>query len=102
MENVLPQPVTAQLGGDLGENDEREDYLRATLTRNGDGALVATPFGKQDSSMFATIARSDALIIRAPFAPCRKGRQFRRNHPLGRQSVQHLIAVILDGSEEPN
>ena len=72
MENVLPQPVTAQLGGDLGENDEREDYLRATLTRNGDGALVATPFGKQDSSMFATIARSDALIIRAPFAPAAK------------------------------
>ena len=72
MEVVLPRPVTAQLGGDLGENDEREDYLRASLSRNDDGALVATPFGKQDSSMFATIARSDALVIRAPFASAAK------------------------------
>ncbi|NBP74391.1 MAG: molybdopterin molybdenumtransferase MoeA, partial [Alphaproteobacteria bacterium] len=72
MEHILPKPVTARLGEPLGENDEREDYLRASLARNDDGALTATPFSKQDSSMFATIARSDALIIRAPFAPAAK------------------------------
>ncbi|MGB0630395.1 MAG: gephyrin-like molybdotransferase Glp [Alphaproteobacteria bacterium] len=72
MESVLPKPAKAQLGSDLGENDEREDYLRATLSRAEDGALIATPFGKQDSSMFATIARSDALIIRPPFAAAAK------------------------------
>ena len=64
MENVLPEPVPARLGSELGENDEREDYLRASLGRSDDAGLIATPFGKQDSSMFATIARSDALIIR--------------------------------------
>lgn len=65
---VMPRTFRARLGADLSENDEREDYLRARLSRDGQGDVVATPFDKQDSSMFATIARSDALIIRPPFA----------------------------------
>ena len=67
MENLLPETGTARLGSDLPENDEREDYLRARLTRDENGDLIATPYGKQDSSMFATIARADALVIRKPF-----------------------------------
>jgi molybdopterin molybdotransferase len=67
MENLLPKTGTARLGSDLPENDEREDYLRASLTRDENGDLIATPYGKQDSSMFATIARADALVIRKPF-----------------------------------
>ena len=67
MENLLPETGTARLGSDLPENDEREDYLRASLTRDENGDLIATPYGKQDSSMFATIARADALVIRKPF-----------------------------------
>lgn len=61
--------TTARLGADLGENDQRQDYLRATTEKDADGTLVATPFGKQDSSMLATLAKADALIIRPPFAP---------------------------------
>ncbi|MGE0747814.1 MAG: gephyrin-like molybdotransferase Glp [Rhodospirillales bacterium] len=61
--------VRARLGRKLGENDEREDYLRATLEHRPDGSLVATPFDAQDSSMFATMARADALVVREPFAP---------------------------------
>lgn len=68
MKDIMPQPLTAILGNHLRANDEREDYLRATLSRSESGELVATPFDKQDSSMFATIVRSDALVIRAPFA----------------------------------
>ena len=68
MADVMPEKITARLGAELKENDEREDYLRATLTRDDTGSLVATPFAKQDSSMFATIARADALIIREPYA----------------------------------
>ena len=45
-----------------------EDYLRASIERNSDGTLFATPFNKQDSSVFSGLARADALIIRAPFA----------------------------------
>ena len=67
MENLLPETGTARLGSDLPENDEREDYLRARLTRDENGDLIATPYSKQDSSMFATIARADALVIRKPF-----------------------------------
>ena len=61
--------VRARLGRALGENDEREDYLRATLRHEPGGGLVATPFDAQDSSMSALMARADALVVRAPHAP---------------------------------
>ncbi len=61
--------MTALLGKDLGENGVREDYLRATLTRDGEGNLVAVPFDLQDSSMLSTLARADCLIKRPPFVP---------------------------------
>jgi molybdopterin molybdotransferase len=61
---VAPTPSEAALAGaDLAANDQREDYLRCTL----DGE-VATPFSRQDSSMLKTLARADALLIRAPHA----------------------------------
>ncbi|MCD2171481.1 molybdopterin molybdotransferase MoeA [Rhizobium sp. C4] len=53
----------------LGENDKRRDHLRATLDRNEQGRLVATPFDKQDSSMMNVLAQAGCLIIREPFAP---------------------------------
>jgi molybdopterin molybdotransferase len=62
-------PVTATLGCDLKANDRRQDYLRATLARNGSGGLVATPFEKQDSSMLSRLVQADCLVIRAPHAP---------------------------------
>lgn len=60
---------TALLGCDLGENDQRQDYLRATLSTGKNGETVATPFSKQDSAMLAKFADADCLVIRAPFAP---------------------------------
>jgi len=60
---------TALLGKDLTENDRRQDYLRATLSRNADGDFVATPFDKQDSSMLAVFAKADCLVVRPPHAP---------------------------------
>ena len=60
---------TAVLGIDLTANDEREDYLRAALERDDRGQKVAMPFGIQDSSMFANMARADCLVIRPPHAP---------------------------------
>ena len=58
----------ANLTKSLPENDERQDYLRASLERNKDGSLNVTPFEKQDSSVFSVLAHADALIIREPFA----------------------------------
>jgi len=67
-----PRHAIAVLGADLGENDERRDYLRATLERRLDSPPVATPAPKQDSSMFATFAKADCLIVRPPSAPAIK------------------------------
>jgi molybdopterin molybdotransferase len=59
---------SAVLGCDLPENDERADYLRATL-KPGSGGPIATPFPVQDSSMMAPLAQADCLVIREPYAP---------------------------------
>ena len=65
----LTIPVeSAVLGCDLPANDEREDYLRASL-RHGATGEVATPFPTQDSSMMVPLARADCIIIREPYAP---------------------------------
>jgi molybdopterin molybdotransferase len=57
------------LGGDLAANDTRQDYMRAKLERGPEGELVATAEQRQDSSMLATLAASEALIVRPPHAP---------------------------------
>ncbi len=62
---------SALLGCDLPENDERADYLRATLAESPQGP-VATPFPVQDSSMMAPLAKADCLVIREPFEPAAK------------------------------
>jgi molybdopterin molybdotransferase len=68
----LTRPIeSAMLGVDLPENDERADYLRATLSNNPQG-LVATPFPVQDSSMMAPLAKADCLIVREPHEPAAK------------------------------
>ncbi len=61
--------VRATLGADLAENDRRQDYLRSTVATAPDGRPVATPFGKQDSSMLSRLAWADGLIVRPPHAP---------------------------------
>jgi molybdopterin molybdotransferase len=61
-------PATARLGRDLAANDERTDYLRATLVADADGP-IATPLPDQDSSLMAPLAQADCLVIRKAFAP---------------------------------
>lgn len=53
----------------LGQNDKRRDHLRARLSRDAEGRLVADPFEKQDSSMMNVLAQAGCLVIRGPFAP---------------------------------
>ncbi len=66
--DLVTPTETVRLGRDLAENDERADYLRASLRDGADGA-VATPFPVQDSSMMTPLAKADCLLIRAPHAP---------------------------------
>jgi molybdopterin molybdotransferase len=63
----VPEP--AVLGADLPENDERADYLRATLATGPDGSQIVTACPLQDSSMLAPLAQADCLLIREPHAP---------------------------------
>jgi len=65
---ALPH-ASGVLGRDLPANDERADYMRASLTLRDDGTLVATPFPLQDSSMLVPLAAADCLVVRAPHAP---------------------------------
>ncbi len=52
----------------LKANDQRQDYLRARITGQEDGKPTVEAFTKQDSSMMNIMAKSDCLIVRAPFA----------------------------------
>jgi len=64
-----PPTEPALLGAALKANDSRADHLRAALTRNTAGRLVATAFDRQDSALLARMAAADALILRPPHAP---------------------------------
>ena len=61
--------VMARVADALPANDERQDYLRATLRYEEDGARVAQVFSKQDSSMQRNLRDADCLILRPPNAP---------------------------------
>jgi len=67
-QDVERVPETARLGCDLPANDERADYLRATLAPSP-GGQIATPLPSQDSSLMAPLAKADCLLIREPRAP---------------------------------
>jgi molybdopterin molybdotransferase len=69
----ISAPVeSAVLGCDMPENDERADYMRATLASGPDGTPVATPVKVQDSSMMAALAKADCLLVREAFEPAAK------------------------------
>lgn len=66
---ALPDRTVARLGRDLPANGIREDYMRALLSTDAEGQLVASPFGRQDSAMMANFAKADCLVIRPIDAP---------------------------------
>ncbi len=43
--------------------------MRAALTRDAAGRLIATPFELQDSSVQRLLAGADALLVRPAHAP---------------------------------
>ncbi len=73
---------TVRLGRNLPANDERAEYMRATLQPATDGLPVATPFEKQDSSMLSRLAQAHALVIRPAFAPAAHAGEFAQAIPI--------------------
>ncbi|MEZ7137132.1 gephyrin-like molybdotransferase Glp [Komagataeibacter sp. SM21] len=69
LDSAVEPPQRAVLGVDLPENDWRMDFLRSSLTHDGQGQQIATPFPIQDSAMLHILADSQALVLRAPHAP---------------------------------
>jgi molybdopterin molybdotransferase len=67
-EDLTVPTESAVLGCDLPANDERADYLRASLELGSEGP-IATPFPVQDSSMMTPLAKADCLVLREPYAP---------------------------------
>ena len=67
-QDIEHEVESALLGRALPANDERADYLRATLSPSPDG-LIATPLPDQDSSLMAPLAKANCLLIRTPNAP---------------------------------
>ena len=66
--DVLPSIETAIIGCDFNKNDKLQDYLRAKITLNKAGEIIAIPFDQQDSSMLANYAKAQCLVLRLPFA----------------------------------
>ena len=77
MERMLGQPgdlvatQPARLAVDLKQNDQREDYIRSTLIRAADGALIVEPHPVQDSSMLSVLAHANGLLVRPAHDPAR-------------------------------
>lgn len=63
-----PKLLRARLGAPMKANDSREDYVRAMLSDDGKG-WVALALPMQNSGMLRALARAEALIRRAPYAP---------------------------------
>jgi molybdopterin molybdotransferase len=61
--------LPARLKRALPANDGREDYLRATLSFDVQGRILAFPVADQDSSLIRVLAQAQALLIRPPLAP---------------------------------
>ncbi|MEO0546701.1 MAG: gephyrin-like molybdotransferase Glp [Pseudomonadota bacterium] len=70
---LLGQPAAtvlqdAVLAVDVPQNDQREEYMRASLELR-DGALHITPFARQDSSILSGMAKADCLMVRPAHSP---------------------------------
>jgi molybdopterin molybdotransferase len=58
----------AVVAKDIGPNDQREEYMRATH-EDRDGTFHVCPFDNQDSSVLSLMAKATCLMIRPAFAP---------------------------------
>ncbi len=67
-----PRPrIRARLAAALPANGVREHYARARLEPQAEGLPLAHVFDRQDSSLVATLAAADAVVVMAPNAPAR-------------------------------
>ena len=63
-------PAQVPLGDVIAENGPRQHYMRGTLRGDENGSRVVFPADSQDSSLMATLAESDCLIVPSASRPC--------------------------------
>ena len=78
-----PQLIEGTLDKDVPKNGPRETYLRGRLSIGQSGALIITPFPRQDSSLLTPLAASNALVQLPPHGGPWKAGDKIRAHPLG-------------------
>ena len=66
------QTRPALLANGIEANGPREHYMRATVSLATDGNMLCDMAADQDSSMIATLAQANALVVRPPRAPAAK------------------------------
>lgn len=65
---IYETPKLARLLKPVEENGPRQHYMRAHAQYDDDGVLHVSPFEDQDSSLLASFAKANALIMRPPNA----------------------------------
>ena len=73
----------ARLAAPLPANGVRQDYMRATLSRDANGGWLATPLPDQDSSLVKMLARARGADHPPPRRSGRPGRRSLPHHPIG-------------------
>jgi len=71
LQGDAPRAERARLAVGLGPNGPRQHYMRAVVTRGGDG-LICAPCESQDSSRMRILATANALAVRPPADPARR------------------------------
>ena len=61
--NLQRPLVKARLARDAKKGDTRRIYLRATITKDADGAYTVEPAKNQSSGLFGVIQRSNCLAV---------------------------------------
>ena len=65
LKDYFPELNTGVLDGELKQNDQRLDFIRAYFNPKNKNKII--PFTKQDSSMINNFSICDCLILRKPF-----------------------------------
>ena len=53
----------AILGAEASKKGSRWNFQRASLARNEEGVLIATPYSNQSSALYGTFQQSDCLVV---------------------------------------
>lgn len=69
MTTTIESPTRLPLAADISQNGPRQAYLRASIKIDPSGQERVELGGSQDSSVLASLAGADCLIVRSPDAP---------------------------------